>query len=300
MALRKQVDKGRKLVDEWTRLSADGGNPADVFTSGEQDGSFGYFEWSAPDKCPVDDADAIRHANPSLGYGPMTVMSVRSDIDGMTEAAFRTEVLCQWVTADIIPFIGPKMWASGIDSRSTIPDGNRVVLSVDTSADRKTTYVAAAGIRADGLPHVELIARRDGMLWVPHYLDLLQERWPHITEIAVQGKGCPAVDFIDPLTEKGWTVHLIEGFRLGACCGRFHDRVREGKLRHLPQPAVEQQVSVAVSRRLGEVEVWDRTKSALQISGLVAESQALYALETMQAGAETPKYAPSVGVRVRF
>lgn len=172
VALRKQVDKGRKLVDEWTHLSADGGDPADVFLSGEQDGSFGYFEWSAPDKCPVDDADAIRQANPSLGYGPMTVMSVRSDIDGMTEAAFRTEVLCQWVTADIIPFISPKMWASGIDSRSTIPNENRVVLSVDTSADRKTTYVAAAGIRADGLPHVELIARRDGMLWVPHYLDL--------------------------------------------------------------------------------------------------------------------------------
>ena len=288
------MDKGRKLVDEWTRLSADGGNPAAVFLSGEQDGSFGYFEWSAPDKCPVDDADAIRQANPSLGYGPMTVTSVRSDIDGMTEAAFRTEVLCQWVTADIIPFISPKMWASGIDSRSTIPDGNRVVLSVDTSADRKTTYVAAAGMRADGLPHVELIARRDGMLWVPHFLDLLRESWPGICEIAVQSKGCPAVDFIDPLTEKGWTVHLIEGFRLGACCGRFLDRVREGKLRHLPQPAIEQQVSVAVSRRLGEVEVWDRTKSALQISGLVAESQALYALETMQVEAETPKYAPSV------
>ena len=283
VALRKQVDKGRKLVDEWTRLSADGGNPADVFLSGEQDGSFGYFEWSAPDKCPVDDADAIRQANPSLGYGPMTVASVRSDIDGMTEAAFRTEVLCQWVTADIVPYINPKLWAHGTDGASCIPAENRVVLAVDTSADRQTTYVAAAGLRADGLPHVELIARRDGMLWVPHFLDLLRESWPSICEIAVQSKGCPAVDFIDPLTEKGWNVHLIEGFRLGACCGRFLDRVREGKLRHLPQPAIEQQVSVAVTRRLGEVEVWDRAKSALQISGLIAESEALYALETMQA-----------------
>ena len=116
VALRKQVDKGRKLVDEWARLSADGGNPADVFLSGEQDGSFGYFEWSAPDKCPVDAADAIRQANPSLGYGPMTVASVRSDIDGMTEAAFRTEVLCQWVTADIVPYINPKLWAHGTDN----------------------------------------------------------------------------------------------------------------------------------------------------------------------------------------
>lgn len=283
VALRKQVDKGRKLVDEWARLSADDGNPADVFLSGEQDGSFGYFEWSAPDKCPVDAADAIRQANPSLGYGPMTVASVRSDIDGMTEAAFRTEVLCQWVTADIVPYINPKLWAHGTDNASCIPADNRVVLAVDTSADRQTTYVAAAGLRADGLPHVELIARRDGMLWVPHFLDLLRESWPNVCEIAVQSKGCPAVDFIDPLTEKGWNVHLIEGFRLGACCGRFLDRVREGKLRHLPQPAIEQQVSVAVTRKLGEVEVWDRGKSALQISGLIAESEALYALETMQA-----------------
>ncbi len=51
----------------------------------------------------------------------MTVASVRSDIDGMTEAAFRTEVLCQWVTADIIPFINPKLWAHGTDNASCIP-----------------------------------------------------------------------------------------------------------------------------------------------------------------------------------
>lgn len=230
----------------------------------------------------------------------MTVASVRSDIDGMTEAAFRTEVLCQWVTADIIPFINPKLWAHGTDNASCIPAENRVVLAVDTSADRQTTYVAAAGLRADGLPHVELIARRDGMLWVPHYLDLLHENWPNVCEIAVQSKGCPAVDFMDPLTEKGWTVHLIEGFRLGACCGRFLDRVREGKLRHLPQPAIDQQVAVAVTRRLGEVEMWDRSKSALQISGLIAESEALYALETMQIEHDKPKYTPSVGVKIRF
>ena len=43
VALRKQVDKGRKLVDEWARLSADGGNPADVFLSGEQDRQLRIF-----------------------------------------------------------------------------------------------------------------------------------------------------------------------------------------------------------------------------------------------------------------
>lgn len=132
-----------------------------------------------------------------MGYGPMTYRSIAADINGMTEAAYRTEVLCQWVTADITPYINPKLWKRGIDPKSRIPDDGRVVLSVDTSADRETTYIAAAGYREDGLPHVELIVRRDGMLWVPKYLKMLREAWPNIHEIALQSKGCPAVDFAD-------------------------------------------------------------------------------------------------------
>ena len=282
IVLRRVVDEGRRLSDSWNASVETGQQTVEEWTEAH-DASYGYFEWSAPDGCGLDDLDGIRQANPSLGYGPMTYRSVIADINGMTEAAYRTEVLCQWVTADITPFIDPKQWKRGIDKKSSIPFENRVVLSVDTSADRETTYIAAAGYRADGLPHVELIMRRDGMLWVPKYLGMLRESWPNITEIAIQSKGCPAVDFCDPLTEAGWTVHLIEGFRVGACTGRFKDRVKEGKLRHLPQPAIEQQVSVAITRRLGEVEVWDRQKSAMHISGLIAESQALYALETMNA-----------------
>lgn len=280
IVLRKLVDAGRKLVESWN-LVVEAGSHDPAAWSADHDASYGYFEWSASDGCDLRDVDAVRHANPSMGYGPMTWQSITADVDTMTEAAYRTEVLCQWVTADIIPYLDQRQWRSGIDLHSTIPDDGRVVLAVDTSVDRETTYIAAAGYRADGLPHVELIARRDGMLWVPRYLELLRESWPDIHEIAVQSKGCPAVDFVDPLTQAGWTVHLIEGFKLGACVGRFRDRVREGKLRHLPQPVVEQQAAVAVTRRLGEVQVWDRNSSAMHISALVAESEALYALETM-------------------
>ena len=281
VVLKRQVDKGRKLVEDWDQYVADGTRKLEDYAN-SHDLGFGYFEWSAPDKCELDDPDAIRQANPSVGYGPMTVQSVAADIDGMTEAAYRTEVLCQWVTADVVPYLPQKLWRQGIDDTSSIPDDGRVVLSVDTSADRTTTYIAAAGIRTDGLPHVEVVARRDGMLWVPGYLARLRERWPNITEIAVQTKGCPAVDFADPLIQAGWKVHPIEGFKMGAVAGNFLDRIREGKLRHLGQPAIEQQASCAITRRLGEVEVWDRRNSAMQISGLIAESEALYALEHMQ------------------
>lgn len=299
VVLRRVVDEGRALVASWNESVEADGMSVDEWRESHDD-SLGFFEWSAPDGCALDDRDAIRQANPSLGYGAMTYRTVVADINGMTEAAYRTEVLCQWVTADITPYLDPRQWRRLLDKSSTIPDDGRVVLSVDTSADRETTYIAAAGYRSDGLPHVELLVQRDGMLWVPRYLALLREAWPNIHEIAVQSKGCPAVDFCDPLTEAGWTVHLIEGFKLGATAGRFRDRVREGKLRHLEQPALDQQVSVAVTRRLGEVEVWDRQKSAMSISALVACSQALYALETETGAPPEPKYRPSTGITLHF
>lgn len=300
VVLKKLVDAGRALADSW-RAYVDAGLGKAEEWANDHDPTYGYFEWSAPDKCELDDDDAIRQANPSLGYGAMTLRSVKADINTMTEAAYRTEVLCQWVTADVIPYIPPRLWREGIDPTSTIPDENRVVLAIDTSADRETTYIAAAGMRADGLPHVEAIARRDGMMWVPRYLRLLKEKWPAIHEIAIQSKGCPAVDFIDPLTEAGWTVHLIEGFKLGACTGRFLDRIKEGKLRHLPQPLVEQQAALAVTRRLGEVMVWDRANAATHTSMLIAESEALYALETCDGEPDKPKYNSTNGdIRMSF
>ena len=290
VVLKTLDEAGKKSVAQWNE-NVETSNETPAEFAKDHDVSLGYFSWSAPDGCALSDATAIRQANPSIGYGVITVDSIRADIPTMTESAYRTEDLCQWVTADVKPYIDPGLWRAGIDKDSSIPQENRVVLAVDTSVDRKTTYVAAAGYRADGLPHVELIARRDGMMWVPEYLDRLRQKWPNITEVAVQSKGCPAVDFVDPLTEKGWTVRPIEGFRLGACCGRFRDRIREGKLRHLPQPAVEQQEAVAVARQLGEVMVWDRNRSAMQISGLIAESEALYALETMQAAEALPTHS---------
>ena len=281
VVLARQRDAALEVIASWAELVEMGGSdPLDW--AEEHDDGIALFEWSAPDGCALDDDAALLQANPSCGYGGMTLRSLKADIKGMTEAAFRTEVLCQWVTADVVPYIDPELWADGIDGDSEIPAGNRVVLAVDTSTDRKTTWVAAAGLDAEGHPHVEVIARRDGMLWVEGYLDRVRTAWPGICEVALQAKGCAAGDYGDILSAAGWTVHAIEGQALGSCCGRFLDRVTDGALRHPPQPAVEQQVRAAVTRKLGEVEVWNRKDSAVQISGLVAESEALYALEACE------------------
>lgn len=288
VVLAKQRDAGLALIASWRELVEDGGMAPSAWAEANDTG-VALFEWSAPDGCALDDDAALLQANPSCGHGGMTLASLKADIDGMTESAFRTEVLCQWVTADVEPYIDPDGWRALEDDSSEIEPGARVVLAVDTSADRKTTYVAAAGYRADGLAHVELIGRRDGAMWVPGFLDRVRGAWPECAEVAIQGKGCPASDFADPLSERGWTVRDISGQRLGAVAGRLLDRVTDGALRHTRQPVLDYQASCAVCRRLGEVDVWSRKESAAQISGIVAVSEALYALEAFEPPARGAK-----------
>ena len=288
VVLARQRDAGLKTVASWNELVVDGGMDPSEWAEAH-DGAIGLFEWSAPDGCALDDDAGLLQANPSCGFGGMTLRSLKADIDGMDEAGFRTEVLCQWVTADVKPYIDPEAWAELADPSSSIPADGRVVLSVDVSADRSTSYVAAAGEGAGGAEHVEVIARRDGIVWVPGYLDRVRAAWPGCREVAVQTKGCPASELADELAARGWHVHRVEGSDLGAVAGRLRDRVVDGSLRHPPQPVSDQQVRVAVTRRLGEVEVWNRRDSAAQISGLVAMSQALWALETRQ----PPQPAPA-------
>ena len=289
VVLMKQREAGLAVVASWNELVVeDGEEPLEWAES--HDNAIGIFEWSAPDGCPLDDDAGLLQANPSCGFGGMTLKTLKSDISSMDEAGFRTEVLCQWVTAEVKPYLDPAGWDDLEDASSAIPADSRVVLSVDVSDDRSTSYISAAGLNDDGLPHVEIVARRDGSLWVPCYLDRIRERWG-VNEVAVQSKGCPASEFVDALAERGWCVHRIEGSVLGQVAGRMSDRVIERALRHPPQPAASQQVRGAVTRRLGELEVWNRRDSACQISGLVAMSQALYALESCEPPA--PRVQPS-------
>lgn len=289
VVLAAQRKAALKVVASWEKLVEKRG--MDPFEwADKHDNAIGIFEWSGRDGCELDSDEDLLQANPSCGYGGMTLKSLKSDIDGMTEAAFRTEVLCQWVTADVDPYVDVETWESLTDNDSRIPEDERVVLAIDTSEDRKTTYIAVAGARGDGMDHVEVIARRDGNLWVPKYLKSVQEAWG-IDEVALQSKGCPAGDFRDMLEEEGWTVHAIEGSKLGSVAGSFKDAVLDGTIRHTDQPVLTQQLKCAVTRKLGEVDVWTRRASQGQISAVVAASEALWALRNCER--PEPKAKPS-------
>ncbi|WEV68726.1 terminase [Bifidobacterium sp. ESL0775] len=280
VVLKQQREVALKQVSDWEK-NVESGLQTPTRYAKNHDIDTAIFEWSASDGCALDDEDGILQANPSIGYNGATVRSIASQAAGMTEAGYRTEVLCQWVTADVDTYLDPKKWAKGNDPTSKIADGQRIVLGIDTTMDGSVTWIAAAGLREDGYPHVEIVTRRDGMMWVPKLAQQIRDT-TGANEIAIQGRGCRALDLIDPLSELGFQIDAIEGPKLGASTGQFRDRVREEHLKHLPQPAIDEAVSGAVARKLGDVDIWDRKGSMMDISGLIAETYALYGLEMFE------------------
>lgn len=248
-------------------------------------------EWSAHPAATLDDPHAFAQANPSAGYLPgMTIKGLmRTAADAREKNVERIEVLGQWVTSTIIPYLDFTEWsdcadAPQVDERgvlvyegSTIEPSARRMLGIDVSGDRKMSYVAVAGQRPDERYHVEVIAQRPGMMWVVDHCEKVREA-TGINEVALQGRGCPAADLIDPLKRAGFTVHEITGTPLLNTAGRFKDAVRDRRVRHRSQPVLDMAAENGTTKDLNGMPVWDRLKAPVDIAPIVATSVALYAL----------------------
>ena len=262
----------------------------------EDDVSLGLFEWSATPGCKKNDLDGILQSNPSIGYGSMTVGTCLADIRGMTDAGYRTEVLCQWVTAIVDSYIDPKDFKAlhrTVEAvRQLIPAGGRTVWGIDTSHDRSMTWIAAAVMTAAGKPFVTVRVRRAGMVWAPDYIAALAEE-SGFKEVALRSKGCAAMEFVDKLTDLGLTVHGIEGATFGLATGRYRDRVRDEELVVVEQPDVDIAVEGGVVTEYADNLAWSPRKSMpVDIAGVIAETVALYALEVLEPEPAPPPLPP--------
>lgn len=256
------------------------------------DVSIGIFEWSAPEDCKLDDPDAYLQSNPSIGYG-YEVDALLSDLEsGEPEHVTRTEVLGIWVTATFEPSLNVEVWPKLADPPRADGEGNLVyngseisptspvILGVDTSTDRKRTWIGVAGWREDGLQHLEVIDVVGRMTSVAGRVKAIADEWD-IQFVALQARGCNASELKDPLEKLGLTVIEVSGPALGAGTGKMHDRVDDRRMRHRSQEALDQAVKHAATKKLNDVRVWDRESSPVDIAPLIAVSNAAYGLEAM-------------------
>lgn len=264
-------------------------------------------EWSALPEAALDDPMAFRQANPSAGYHPgMTIAGLmRSAANAPEKNVERIEVLGQWVTAEIIPFIAYEDWAACADPREEDEQGNithlgsmavpnsRRVLGIDVSGDRRMTYIAVAGYRSDGLGHVEVIAQRPNMLWVVEHCEKIRAK-TGINEVALQGRGTSAADLIEHLKRAGFVVHSITNTQMLNSAGHFRDAVRDRRVRQRSQAPLDIAIENGVTRQLNQMPVWDRDGAPVDIAPAVAVTMAYYALTQIEpAKKRTPPPPPA-------
>lgn len=245
-------------------------------------GRLAYLEWSADPKDDFSSPDTWRKANPALG--------IRIDLDTV-EAEFHTADTQSFArerlgipddedgTGSAIPL---DVWQRLADPDSEI-DG-RLSIALEVSPEREWASFGAAGFRRDGLLHGEVVDRRPGTGWVVKRGAELALRWS--TPLVVQS-GSPAEAFVSELRAAGVEVDVVPAKQLAAGCGQLVDACANDQFRHLGQPSLLAALTGAHRRQSGDVWLWSRTASAVDITPLVAVTLALSAARVPVAAAHS-------------
>ena len=227
------------------------------------------------------DRDVWYRTIPGLGRW-ITEEGVEAQYDELGPEAFLREILCVWdpEPSSGVSVISLEAWRSCLDVGSSFV--GPPILAVDVTPDRSRTSIAAAGLRSDGLPHVEVIDNRPGTGWVSGRLAELKAK--HRPRKILADAAGPAGSLIGEAASVGVEVEPVSTRDHTASCGRRFDWVSEGFLRHLDDPLLETALAGATKRKVGDAWLWDRRSALVDISPLVAATLAVGAVGESRPG----------------
>jgi phage terminase large subunit-like protein len=260
--LQAKVAVGRAVVDDPTSRIA-------------------YFEWAAEDDCDPGDPAVWWGCMPALGY-TISEDAIRGEYTKAVLADklndFRRAYLNLWVQKDTAgdAVISLNTWFALADrSPNPAPHVGRVSVAVDSDPNRGRTSIVSAGLRADGVPMVELVENLPGVDWAAARLREICERNP-VASVAID-KRSAAASLIAPLEAARVPVVGLDAAQMAQACGQFYDAAMEtGLLRHLDQLELAEALKGAVTRPLGDAWAWDRKKPTADITPLTAATLALW------------------------
>ena len=119
--------------------------------------TLGYWEYSAPDFCDINDKDAWYMANPGLGYLVDEDTIAESVVTSSVEAT-RTETLCQWISALKSPF-PYRAFEDLTVQELQIQPGRTTIFGIDISVSKKLGSLVAAQLMDDGRIAVGVVAQ---------------------------------------------------------------------------------------------------------------------------------------------
>ena len=232
--------------------------------------SFGFYEYSAPQYCKIDDRAAWAQANPALGY-TITEAAIEEAIATSPIENTRTETLCQWIDSLSSP------WPHGIleetsNSELQIPPGGYTVFGFDVSPSRRNASLVAGQILPDGKIGVGILQTWESAVSVDDlkiaaeikaWSDQYRPRQICYDKYTTQS-------IADKLSNAGCIVQDISGQQFYQACGDLLDGLVNHRVVHNGQANLMQQMNNCAAKVNDSAWRIVKRKSAGDVSAPIA------------------------------
>jgi hypothetical protein len=258
----------------------------EVFTRMRQAGVDGndrrlcWLEWSCTPGVDVTDREYWYAANPALG-SRLSVDTVADELGDMGPEKFARERLGVW-DADADSTDEDRLdvgaWLEMTDAESVAEQVS--AFAVESDLSRAWASISVAGVRADGMPHVELVGPpRRGVRWiVERAAELDAEHGP--VPWVIDGRG-PVRELIPEFEDRGLQVLTASTDDVAQAYAHFVDGLRERSFRHGPQEELTAAVRASRRRPCGEAGfTFSQHKSGADLGPVKSAALALWAAAT--------------------
>lgn len=246
------------------------------FATSDTDGFFA--DWGAAPGVDVSDRDVWYETNPGLGIRISEEWVAERELAMLTPEAFAIERLGVVFAADKMPSELPE-WPTCADAMST--RSGRIVIGVDVALDLSWSSIAIAGLRDDGLTHVEIVQCLPGISQTVEIVAKMAAQHEADVWLNIRSE---AAGLVRGLTEAGARVVEVGGMDFMRACVQFRQQVTAGQLRHRSQDVLNVAVAGAAVRPVGDGWVWAGRTSRVDISPLMAVTLAAWGLTAVVAG----------------
>jgi phage terminase large subunit-like protein len=205
--------------------------------------SFGFYEYSAPQYCKIEDRNAWAMANPSLGY-TITEEAIEEAIATSPIENTRTETLCQWIDSLSSP------WPHGVleetsDSTLEMTAGAYTVFGFDVSPSRRNGSLVAGQILPDGRIGIGILETYSSQVAIDElkmaasikgWADIYKPRLVCFDKYATQ-------TIADRLGASGVMVEDVSGQQFYKACGDLLEGLVNHRVVHNGQTELIQQMN---------------------------------------------------------
>jgi phage terminase large subunit-like protein len=205
--------------------------------------SFGFYEYSAPQYCKIDDHNAWALANPSLGY-TISLESLAEAVSTSPIENTRTELLCQWIDSLSSP------WPHGVleetsDSTLEMSPGAYTVFGFDVSPSRRNGSLVAGSLLPDGRIGIGILETYSSQVAIDElkmaasikgWADIYKPRLVCFDKYATQ-------TIADRLSQSGVMVEDVSGQQFYKACGDLLEGLVNHRVVHNGQAELIQQMN---------------------------------------------------------